>query len=119
MSSIPVAAVDELAGKLHRTEIQRAALSIPGREMVQVRTEIPPGVASGWHTHPGEEIGYIVAGTVQMEIRDRPTLVLHAGEGFLIPPDTPHNALDLGPGVGIMLSTYVVETGRPLSSFVT
>ena len=119
MSSAPAAPTDALAGTLRRTEIQRAALSVPNREMVQVRTEIPPGVASGWHTHPGEEIGYIVAGTVQMEIRDQPTLVLHAGEGFLIPPGTPHNALDLGPGVGVMLSTYLVEPGRPLSSLIT
>ncbi len=54
--------------------------------MVQVRTEIPCGVASGWHTHPGEEVGYIIAGTVQMEIRDHPTFTLLAGDGFLIPP---------------------------------
>ena len=81
-------------------------------------TEIPEGVASGWHIHPGEEVGYIIAGTVQMEIRDRPTLVLHAGDPFLIPPRVPHNALDLGPGVGMMLSTYIVEPGEPLATFV-
>jgi quercetin dioxygenase-like cupin family protein len=113
------ASTDELTQKLHRTEIQRAPLSIPNRELVQVRTEIPPCVASGWHTHPGEEIGYIVTGTVQMEIRDRPTLILHAGDGFLIEPETPHNATDLGPGTGIMLSTYIVEPGRPLSTLLT
>jgi len=88
---------DALAATLTRTEIQRERFSVPGREIVQVRTEIPEGVASGWHTHPGEEAGYIVAGNVRMEIRDRPTLLLHAGDGFCIPPDTPHNALDLGP----------------------
>ena len=32
-------------------------------------TEIPVGVESGWHTHPGEEIGYILAGTVEMTHR--------------------------------------------------
>ncbi len=48
-------------------------------------TVIPVGVESGWHTHPGEEVGYILAGTVQMAIKDRPTLVLNAGDGFLIP----------------------------------
>ena len=63
---------DALAATLTRTEVQRAPFSVPGREIVQVRTEIPAGVASGWHTHPGEEVGYIVAGTVRMEIRDRP-----------------------------------------------
>ena len=80
------------------------------------RTEIPAGVESGWHTHPGEEVGYIVAGTVQMEIEGGPTLTLHAGEGFLIPPRTPHNATDLGPDTGQMLSTYLVEVGEPISS---
>jgi quercetin dioxygenase-like cupin family protein len=108
---------DALAGTLHRTEIQHEPSSIPGRDIVQVRTEIPAGVASGWHTHPGEEVGYIVAGTVQMEIQDRPTLTLRPGDGFLIPPRTPHNALDLGPDTGQMLSTYIVEVGQPIATF--
>ena len=109
-------AADELAGTLMRTEVQRASSSIPGREIVQVLTEIPVGVESGWHTHPGEEVGYIVAGIVEMRIRDADTLILHAGDGFLIPPRTPHNARDLGPGTGRMLSTYIVEIGQPLAT---
>jgi hypothetical protein len=48
---------DALAGKLKRTEIQRSPSSIPGRDIVQVLTEIPVGVESGWHIHPGEEVG--------------------------------------------------------------
>jgi quercetin dioxygenase-like cupin family protein len=107
---------DALAATLRRTEIQHRSSSIPGRDIVQVRTEIPAGVASGWHTHPGEEVGYIVAGHVQMEIEGQPTLDLRPGEGFLIPPRTPHNALDLGPDTGQMLSTYIVEVGEPISS---
>ncbi len=105
---------DAFAGRLKRTELQRSASSIPGREIVQVLTEIPAGVESGWHTHPGEEVGYIVAGTVEMRIQGQPTLTLHAGDGFLMPPGTPHNALDVGPETGRMLSTYIVEVGRPL-----
>jgi quercetin dioxygenase-like cupin family protein len=108
---------DALAGKLKRTELQHTASSIPGREIVQVLTEIPVGVASGWHMHPGEEVGYIIGGTVQMEIRGRPTVTLNAGDPFLIPPRTPHNALDLGPGTGQMLSTYIVEVGEPIATF--
>ncbi len=108
---------DALAGRLHRTEVQRGPFSVAGREIVQVLTEIPVGVESGWHTHPGEEVGFIIAGTVQMMIEGKPTLTLHAGDGFLIPPRTPHNALDVGPGTGRMLSTYIVEAGLPLASF--
>jgi quercetin dioxygenase-like cupin family protein len=109
---------DALAGKLKRTELQHSASSIPGREIVQVLTEIPCGVESGWHIHPGEEVGYILAGTVQMMIQGEPTLTLPAGSPFLIPPRTPHNALDIGPGTGHMLSTYIVEPGQPLATFV-
>jgi quercetin dioxygenase-like cupin family protein len=122
MSSTPLTnaqpATDALAGKLQRTEVQHKASSIPGREIVQVLTEIPCGVESGWHIHPGEEVGYIVAGTVQMMIQGEPTLILNAGDGFLITPRHPHNALDIGPDTGRMLSTYIVEVGEPLATFV-
>jgi quercetin dioxygenase-like cupin family protein len=120
MSSNPVTDLqqsDALAGKLKRTEVQHSASSIPGREIVQVLTEIPAGVESGWHIHPGEEVGYILAGTVEMMIEGHPTLTLHAGDGFLMPPRTPHNALDVGPETGQMLSTYIVEVGQPLATF--
>ena len=109
---------DALAGTLKRTEIQHSPSSIPGREIVQVLTEIPAGVESGWHTHPGEEVGYIVAGTVEMAIYGRATLTLRAGDGFLIPPRTAHNAHDVGPEVGRMLSTYLVEAGQPIATLV-
>ncbi len=111
--------VDALAGTLKRTELQHKQSSIPGREIVQVLTEIPVGVESGWHIHPGEEVGYILAGTVEMMIDGQETLTLRQGDPFLMPPGTPHNALDVGPGTGMMLSTYIVEVGKPLASFVT
>jgi quercetin dioxygenase-like cupin family protein len=110
--------VDELATKLKRTELQHEPSSIPGRDIVQVLTEIPVGVESGWHTHPGEEVGYIIAGTVEMRIEGNATLTLHAGDPFLMPPGTPHNARDLGPGTGMMLSTYIVDPERSLATFV-
>jgi quercetin dioxygenase-like cupin family protein len=108
-------ALDELAERLNRTEIQRGPSSLQGREFVQVLTEIPRGVEFGWHTHPGEEVGYVIGGTVELRVEGQPTRTVHAGEGFLIPPRTPHNARDLGPGTGRIISTYLVEVGRPLA----
>jgi len=110
---------DELRGVLKRTEVQHVSSSIPGRDIVQVLTEIPVDVSSGWHHHPGEEVGYIVAGKVRMERDDRTTQVLNAGDGFLIPPGVPHNATDLGPDTGRMLSTYIVEKGQPIATLDT
>ncbi|MBT2502843.1 cupin domain-containing protein [Curtobacterium sp. ISL-83] len=111
--------LDALATKLQRTELQREHSSTPGREIVQVLTIIPVGVSSGWHTHPGEEVGYILDGNVEMSIQGRPTLHLRRGHAFFIPPGTPHNALDVGPEVGRMLSTYIVAEDEALASFVT
>ena len=108
---------DDLATKLKRTELQHKPSSIPGREIVQVLTEIPFGVESGWHQHPGEEVGYILAGTVEMMIKGQPTLTLNTGDPFLMPPRTPHNALDVGSETGRMLSTYIVEIGEPIAEF--
>jgi quercetin dioxygenase-like cupin family protein len=116
LASTPSA--DELATRLQRTELQHSASSIPGRDIVQVLTEIPAGGESGWHMHPGEEVGYMLAGTVEMKIEGRPTLTLNAGDPFLMPPRTPHNARDLGPETGRMLSTYIVETDEPIATFV-
>jgi quercetin dioxygenase-like cupin family protein len=65
-----------------------------------VLTEIPRGVESDRHVHPGEEVGYIAAGTVEMRIGGRPTLTLHAGDGCPVPPRTAHNAIDIGLGTG-------------------
>ncbi len=116
VSAAPVMRVgDDLAARLTRTEVQRGPSSVPRREIVQVLTEIPRGVESGWHTHPGEEVGYLIGGTVELSVEGQPTRTVRAGEGFLIPPSTPHNARDLGPGTGRIISTHLVEVGRPLA----
>jgi hypothetical protein len=63
-------------------------------------------------------VGFILAETVQMMIQGKPTPSPAHREGLLIPPRMPHNALDTGPEDGRMLSTYIVEAGQPLASFV-
>src|SRR5690348_15830274 len=57
---------DESARKLNRAELLHSASSILGREIVVMRIEIPAGVESGWHMHPGEEVGYILVGTIDI-----------------------------------------------------
>ena len=84
----------------------------PGAHRDPRRTSHPVGTPIR-----GEEVGYIVAGNVQMDIRDRLPLVLPAGDGSCVPAGKPrNNALDLGPDTDVMLFTYLVEEGQPLSS---
>jgi len=77
---------------------------------------MPVGVESGWHTHPGEEIGYILAGTIEVEVHGRDVVICGAGNGFVVTPAAPHNARSVGPGTARLLSTYIVEVGKPQSS---
>ena len=93
----PPQLVDALSDTLNRVELLRSPFSIPCREIVQVLTEIPTGTELGCHIHPGEEAGYIVTGTVEITIEGQPTHTLSAGDSFLVPPRTSHNARTIGP----------------------
>lgn len=97
-----------------RTELQRSPSPLPGWQIVQSLAEIPEGVASGRHSHPGPEVGYIVRGEVAMEFDGRPALALRTGDPFLIPPGVVHNARNVGTVTTKMLSTYVVDETQPL-----
>jgi quercetin dioxygenase-like cupin family protein len=97
-----------------RTELQRFPSPIPGWEIVQSLAEIPEGVASDRHSHPGgPEVGYIVRGDVGMEFYDRSTPTLRSGDPFMIPPGVIHNARNIGTVATKMLSTYVANKAQP------
>jgi quercetin dioxygenase-like cupin family protein len=91
---------------------------VPGREAVQVRVDIDPGVAFGRHTHPGEEIIYVLAGSLEYQIEGKPAITLHAGDVLFIPTGTIHAAKNVGSDTASELATYVVEKGKPLLTLV-
>ena len=97
-----------------RTDLQRHDLSVPGREVVQVRVDFAPGVAFGKHSHPGEEIVYVIEGLLEYQVEGKPPVTLKAGEVLFIPAGTIHAARNVGSGNGAELATYVVEKGKPL-----
>jgi quercetin dioxygenase-like cupin family protein len=99
-----------------RTVLQQADISIPGREAVTAVVEFQPGGASGRHTHPGEEIGYILEGQFVIEQDGKPAATLRAGQTFLIPAGRVHNATNSGSAMGRLVATYVVEKGKPLAT---
>ena len=99
-----------------RTILQQADISVPGHEVVSAVAEFQPGASVGRHTHPGEEIGYVIEGTVSLEQQGKPTVTLGPGQSFLIPAGTIHNATNTGTGVARLLATYIVEKGKPLAT---
>ena len=99
---------------IKRTDLQRHDLSTPGREVVQTRVDFAPGVAFPKHSHPGEEIVYVIEGSVQYEVEGQPPVTLKAGEVLFIPAGAIHSAKNVGTVNGAELGTYFVEKGKPL-----
>jgi quercetin dioxygenase-like cupin family protein len=103
---------------IKRTDLQRHDLSAPGREVVQVRVELAPGVAFPKHSHPGEEIIYVLEGSLEYQVEGKAPMTLKAGDVLFIPAGTIHSARNVGSGNGAELATYVVEKGKPLVTVV-
>ena len=101
-----------------RTDLQRHDLSVPGREVIQVRVDLAPGVEFGKHTHPGEEIIYVLEGLLEYQVEGKPPVTLKAGEVLFIPAGTIHAAKNVGSDNGAELATYIVEKGKPLVMLV-
>src|SRR5204863_1284499 len=98
-----------------RTVIQQENLSVPGREAVTAIAEFEPGGTVGRHTHPGEEIGYVLEGTIVLEQEGKPAVTLGPGKTFFIPAGTVHNATNKTSSVARVLANYFVESGKPVA----
>jgi quercetin dioxygenase-like cupin family protein len=103
-------------GAFKRTVLQKADLSTPGREVVQALVEIPGGFRPGRHTHPGEEVGYVLDGTLVLWVEGRPTVTIKAGDSFFVEAGRPHETANEGTALARILATYTVEKGKPLAT---
>ena len=101
---------------LKRTELQRGDLSVPGREAVMAIAEFPTGAQTGKHMHAGEEISYVLEGTLSLDVEGKASANLKPGDYFLVPAGRPHNARNTGSGAAKVLATYIVEKGKPLAT---
>jgi quercetin dioxygenase-like cupin family protein len=126
ISRLTILAVIAVAGALvaqnpgvQRTIVQRKDISAPGREAVIARVEIAPGASAGRHTHPGEEISYVMEGEGQLLIDGQPPLNFKAGDGFVVPAGAIHDARNTGTQPIKLAAVYVIEKGKPLATPVT
>lgn len=101
---------------LQRTIVQKADVSVAGREAVVARVEVAPGGVAGWHTHPGDEISYVMEGEGELMIAGQPNRIVKAGDAFVIPAGVVHNARNPGSVPAKLVGVYVVEKGKPLAS---
>jgi quercetin dioxygenase-like cupin family protein len=100
--------------EVKRTQLQRHDLGIPGREVIQSLIEFDAGASFGKHSHPGEEVIYVVEGELEYQVEGKPPVILKAGQVLLVPAGTVHSAKNVGKTKGAELATYIVEKGKPL-----
>lgn len=99
-----------------RKLLQDKDLSAPDRHAVQAMAEFVPGGAVGRHTHPGEELGYVVEGSLLLEVDGEPSRTVSAGDVFFVEAGKVHAAKNAGSGPAKVFATYVVEKGKPVAS---
>jgi quercetin dioxygenase-like cupin family protein len=85
-------------------------------EVLLARGEFQAGAGVPKHTHPGDEVGYVLEGEVTFEIAGKPPMTLKASDSFFIPAGTVHAAKNTSKGDAKVLSTYIVEKGKPLAT---
>ena len=96
-----------------RIDLQRHDLSVPGREIIQTIVELGPGVTSSRHTHPGEEVVYVLEGApLEYEVEGKPPVTLKSGDVLFIPAGAVHAAKNVGNRKGAELATYIVRKGN-------
>lgn len=114
---VPCVVYAQLKG-VYRTDLQRHDLSVPNREVIQARIDIDLGVLAPKHSHPGEEMVYVLEGVLEYQLEGKVPVRLKAGDVLFIPAGVVHSARNVGKGKGSELATYTVEKGKPLVVYV-
>ncbi|MUV15273.1 cupin domain-containing protein [Noviluteimonas gilva] len=100
---------------ISRKDLLQENLSAPGRQVVQVSVGFAPGASAARHSHPGEEVAYVLEGRIEYHIDGKPPDVLMPGDTVFIPAGVVHSARNLDENTrSTELATYIVERGKPL-----
>jgi quercetin dioxygenase-like cupin family protein len=110
--ALPVGQAQQVGAR--RIDLQRHDLSVTGREVIQTIFELAPGTTAPRHTHPGEEIIYVLEGLLEYQVEGKAPVTVKAGEVFFVPAETIHAVKNVGTGNVAELATFVVEKGKPL-----
>jgi quercetin dioxygenase-like cupin family protein len=118
--AVGVIGTQALAGKeelAKGTVVQRAELAgAKGKEVVLVLRELPPGAESGKHYQSGNEVAYVLEGSVIVEVKGKSPVTLKPGDTFQTGPKQEHNVKNASKTAPAkVLVFYVTEKGKPLA----
>lgn len=98
-----------------RTQVARGDVAAPGREALVMQVELAAGGHAGRHTHPGDEISYVVEGEGELLVDGEPPRRLRAGDAFVVKAGQVHDARNGGSTPLRLIAVYVVEKDQPLA----
>jgi quercetin dioxygenase-like cupin family protein len=90
---------------------------VNNKEIVIGTATLPVGTSIGFHTHPGDESGYVVKGSIILRTQGQPDRHLVSGEGFFNGRGSVHSVV-AGPEGATIVSTWIVDKGVPISTQV-
>jgi quercetin dioxygenase-like cupin family protein len=100
-----------------RTVLERHDQSgVPGKEIVIGTATLPTGSGIGYHTHPGDEAGYVLKGTLILKTQGQPDKVLKVGDSFFNPRGAVHSLVTAPGSDGMAVSTWIIDKGQPLAT---
>jgi quercetin dioxygenase-like cupin family protein len=117
--SVGAIAGDALADKAQaqRTVLEHHDQSgVPDKEVIVGTVVLPPGASVGYHVHPGDEAGYIVKGSMVWKVRGQADKTLKAGDSFFNPRGSVHSIVSADSGDSTVISTWIVDKGKPMST---
>jgi quercetin dioxygenase-like cupin family protein len=109
----PKAAAQPVRNIMERHDESRA----PGKEIVIGTATLPRGSVIGYHTHPGDEAGYVVKGNLILKTQGQPDRPLKAGDSFFNPRGAVHSLMAApGSDGGMAVSAWIVDKGEPMAT---
>jgi quercetin dioxygenase-like cupin family protein len=101
------------------TALMKQALGdVPGREVVVITLDIPPGGGSAPHRHPGHHVfGYVLEGSYKLKLDQGDEKILTKGQTFYEAPGQLHAVSANGSATepAKVLAVIVAESGKPVT----
>jgi quercetin dioxygenase-like cupin family protein len=101
---------------IDRKPLLTADLGVADHQAVQVQVTIAPVGREGRHVHAGPLLIYVMAGEEVLELKDKPTKIIKAGESFLVEPGLVHEGFNKGTTPLVVLGTFISPKDKPLTT---
>jgi quercetin dioxygenase-like cupin family protein len=83
------------------------------KEIVLMSVALQPAGAVPLHTHPGDCVGAVLEGTVELLVEGQPPRRVAAGDTYANPRGTPHGFRNVGETPARLLNSLLVDKGAP------